>query len=300
MYLSPDDAKSDVILVFAVLLFGGLARTIVAQLPLYPRQGVLALVFELAWIVALTAAMPWWLSRYRGDGLRAFGLEGDRNAMASGIVLAAPIVVVSVITMMINGRSFTSALLGGVGSILNASGPDTGLLVAVQIIYVALTTLGATLVVSFLAIRSRDAFPRSPDTSLTELLRTYGLGAAAVALVIGALRSLGPLVSIVAVLLHVAAVAATVLIADRKLPARAAVSRAAVVGPAIMVLVIHIFAFGGLFRGDLPGGLYAGSLAASIAIVISVLVQLKGVAWAIVPMLVAAHWWNGPFSPLVF
>src|SRR5690625_767759 len=126
MYLSSDDARSDVILVFAVLLFGGLARTIVAQLPLYPRQGVLAVVFELAWIVALSAAMPWWLSRYRGDRLRAFGLDGDRSAIASGIVLAAPIVVVSVTATLMSGRSITSALLGGVGSILDELGRAAG------------------------------------------------------------------------------------------------------------------------------------------------------------------------------
>ncbi len=300
MYLSPDDAKSDVILAAAVLIFGGLARTIVAQLPLYPQQGVFALVFELAWIAVLTAAMPWWLSRYRGDGIRAFGLDGDRGALSGGLLLAAPIVVVSISAALINGRSITSALLGDLGGILGSQAPGMGLFAAAQVGYVILATLGATLVVSFLAIRSRDAFPRSPETSLTELVRTFGLGAVGVALVIGVLRSISPMFSIVSALLQVAGAAAIVLLADRKLPSRAAVPRATILAPAIIVLVVHIFAFGGLFRGDLAGGLYAGSLGAAVAVVISALVQLKGVAWAIVPMLVAAHWWSGPFSPLAF
>jgi len=300
MYISPDDAKSDVILAGATLLFGGLARTIVAQLPLYPRQGVLALLLDLGWLVLLTAAVPWWLSRYRGDGLAAFGLDGDRSALGGGVLLAVPIIVVSVIATLLMGFGIVTALLGDVGRVLAFADGQVALLASVSVARFVLLTVGATLVVSFLAVRSREAFPRSPDTSLTELVRTFGMGAAGVALIIGLLRSITPTFGIVSVLLHVPAVVAIVLLADRKVPARVAVPRATVIAPAIIVLVVHIFAFGGFFRGDLAAGLYSGALGAAITIAISALAQLRGVAWAIVPLLAAAHWWSGPFSPLPF
>ncbi len=300
MYISPDDAKSDVILAAATLLFGGLARTIVAQLPLYPRQGVLALAFDLVWLVLLTAAVPWWLSRYRGDGLAAFGLDGDRGALGGGVLLATPIIVASVIATFVMGFGITTGLLGDLGRVLVFGEGQVVLLAAASLGRFVLLTAGATLVISFLAVRSREAFPRSPDTSLTELLRTFGMGAAGIALVIGLLRSISPTFGILSVLIQVPAVVAVLLLADRRIPSRVAVPRATIVAPAIVVLVVHIFAFGGFFRGDLAAGLYAGSLGAAVAIAISALVQLRGVAWAIVPLLAAAHWWSGPFSPLPF
>lgn len=298
MYLSPDDAKSDVILAAAVLVFGGFARAIVLQFPLYPRQGVLAIVLDLVWLLLLTAALPWWLARYRGDGLRAFGLDGDRSALRAGLLLAVPVVFAQVVIAVLGSRTLTGALLGDVGL---TAGPavqsDTVITVALAA-RVLVLTLGATLVISFLAIRSRDAFPRSPDTSLTELVRTFGMGAAGIALVMGLLRSLFGPTSAAYVLLNVGALIAVILIVDRRLPSATMVPRATLVAPALVVLVVHIFASGGFFRGDLPAGIFAGAMGAGTAIVVGALVQLRGLAWSIVPLLLAVHWWSGPLSPL--
>jgi hypothetical protein len=295
MYLSPDDAKSDVILAAAVLVFGNLARAIVAQLPLYPRQGVVAVVVELAWVPLLTAAMPWWLSRYRGDGLRAFGLDGDRGGMSAGFVFALPIIAAQLAIGTLFGRPPLGLVLGRLGIALR----DGSLLgIVATAAFIVLLTLGAVLVFSFLAVRSREGFPRSPDTSLTQLVRTFGIGAAGVALVLGLLRSIGPGVSTIEVLIFVVALVAVVLLADRKLPTNVSVPRATVLTPAIVVIVVHVFATGGIFRGDLLLGLYLGALGGGIAIVMAALVQLRGLAWSIVPLMLAAHWWAGPLSPL--
>lgn len=298
MYISPDDAKSDVILAAATVLFGGFARGLVAQLPLYPRTGVLAVVFDLGWIVALTALVPWLLSRHRGDGLAAFGLEGDRSAITSGIGFALPVIVGQVVLVFVAGGSVLQAVAGRLGSVLGAGAATGGitLLVLLAAEFVVLS-LGAILLISFLAVRGREAFPRSPDTSLTELVRTFGLGAAALALLVGLLRSIGAPATL-PVLINVLVLVAILLLTDRRVPTRLAVPRASVMAPAGIVLLTHIFATGGFFRGDLVSGIYLGALGAGTAIAVAALVQVRAVAWAIVPLLVAVHWWSSLLSPL--
>ncbi len=301
--MSPDDAKSDVILTGATVLFGGFARAIVAQLPLYPRSGVLAVVLDLAWIVALTSLVPWLLSRHRRDGLAAFGLDGERSGMATGIALAVPVVVAQVLTVFLLGGTLAQAIGGRLGGALAGGGAlqSGGITILVlQGLRFVVVSLGAILLVSFLATRSREAFPRSPEMSLTQMVRTFGLGAAAVALLVGAIGSIGSLASFLTVLLNVLALTAVLLLADRRVPGRAAVPRAAVIAPALIVLLVHIFATGGFLGGGLINGLYPGALGAGIAIAVAALVQVRSVAWGIVPLLLVVHWWSGLLSPLAF
>jgi hypothetical protein len=301
--MSPDDAKSDVILAGATVLFGGFARAIVAQLPLYPRSGVLAVVLDLAWIVALTSLVPWLLSRHRRDGLAAFGLDGERSGMATGIALAVPVVVAQMLTVFLLGGTLTQAIGGRLGGALAGGGAlqSGGITILVlQGLRFVVVSLGAILLVSFLATRSREAFPRSPEMSLTQMVRTFGLGAAAVALLVGAIGSIGSLASFLTVLLNVLALTAVLLLADRRVPGRAAVPRAAVIAPALIVLLVHIFATGGFLGGGLINGLYPGALGAGIAIAVAALVQVRSVAWGIVPLLLVVHWWSGLLSPLAF
>jgi len=303
VYISPDDAKSDVILAGATVLFGGLVLAIVAQLPLYPRSGVLAAVLDLIWILALTAVVPWLLSRYRGDGLAAFGLDGDRSAIAGGIPLALPIIAAQVTSVVLLGGSLAQAVggrLGGVlgaGGALQAGGPTFLVLQGARFVVLS---LGAILLTSFLATRSREAFPRSPEMSLTEMVRTFGMGAAALAFLVGVLGTLGSLPAFLRMLVTVAALVAVLLLADRRVPSRVSVPRATIIAPAVIVLLIHIFASGGFLGGGLINGLYPGALGAGIAIAVSALVQVRAVAWSIVPLLLAAHWWPSLLSPLAF
>jgi hypothetical protein len=303
VYISPDDAKSDVILAAATALFGGLIRALVAQLPLYPRSGVLAVVLDLVWILALTAVVPWLLSRYRGDGLAAFGLDGDRSAIAGGIPLALPVIAAQVTLVILLGGSLVQAVGGRIGGVLSAGGalqaggPTFLILQGARFVVLS---LGAILLVSFLATRSREAFPRSPEMSLTEQVRTFGMGAAALSFLVGLLGSLGSIRAFLAMLVTVAALVAVLLLADRRIPARVSVPRATLIAPAVIVLLTHIFAAGGLLGGGLINGIYPGALAAGMTIAVSALVQVRAVAWSIVPLLLAAHWWQSSLSPLAF
>ena len=301
MYISPDDAKSDVILAGATALFGGLVRAIVAQLPLYPRSGVLAVVLDLAWILALTAVVPWLLSRYRGDGPAAFGLDGDRSAIAGGIPLALPVIVAQVTLVVLAGGSLVQAGSGRLGGMLGSGGarqPGGPTFLVLQGARFVVLSLGAILLVSFLATRSREAFPRSPEMSLTAMVRTFGMGAAALALLVGLLGTVGSLRAFLGMLVTVAALVAVLLLADRRIPARHSVPRATIIAPAVIVLLIHVFASGGILGGGLINGIYPGALGAGIAIAVSALVQVRDIAWSIVPLLLAAHWWQSALSPL--
>lgn len=293
MYLSPDDARSDVILAGATVLFGGVARAIAAQLPFYPRSGMVAATLDLAWILVLTGLVPLLLARHRGDGAAAFGLDGPRAALRAGLLVAAPVAVTEGVLSLLRGAP---SVLGRLTVVAVGRSTTTLVIVAAQIV---LLTLGATLLVAFLGHRGRDAFPRSPEMPLTALLRTFGMSAAAGALVLGLARSVGrstaPLV-----LVTVVGLVAVLLLADRLIPHGTRVPRAAVLAPALVVLATHVFATGGLLRGNLVDGLYLGSLAVGTTVAAAALTQVRRLGWAIVPLLAATHWWSSCLSPLTF
>jgi hypothetical protein len=310
VYVSAEDSRSDVILAAATTLFGWFAVSILAQLPLYPRRGLLPLLLQLVWVFVLTGLVPLLLAKHRGDRAAAFGLDAPRAAWRTGLVLALPVVALGVLRQLVLARdldldTLTGALFGRIGGARLASpaiADGTGLFGLATFLQAALflaLTAGALLLVPFLTVRGRDAF-RSPDVSLTELLRTFGVGAAGVALVLGLLRSFVA-ASPVTVLLQVGTLVAVVLLADRLVPGGPSgptTTRAAVLTPVVVVVVAHVLASGGIFRGDLLTGLYTGALGAGMAAVIAVMVETRVRAWAMVPLVVALHWWPSCLSPL--
>lgn len=296
MYLAPDDARSDLVLVGAVLLFGGAARAFVSSATPLPTGGVLAVVVDLVWIVALTALVPVLLARYRGDGPAAFGLEVPRSGAAAGLVLVLPVAALGAVLAVTVLRDPTTALTGQVLAGFGGASLTPLGIVARASAFLAVS-VGSLLMVGFLAVRSREAFPRSPEITLTELTRTFGMGAALAALVLGVGRGLGPGSLVVGVSSAVAA-ALVVLLADRLVPPGLTVPRTTVVAPMLLVAFAHVGLRGGLFRGDLIGGLASGALAASITVVIAALAQTRRGAWAALPLVLAVHWWPTCLSPL--
>lgn len=295
MYISPEDARSDVILAGATTLVGGFAVQLVTRLPVYPQRGVLPLLLDAGWSFALTGLVPLLLARYRGHGAAAFGLDRGRTGWRSGLGVALPVAVLGALFMLDRGGSALSVFLGRLGGPIGAG--NLGF-VAVAVAQLAAFTVGALLLTTFLTVRGRDAF-RTSEVSQTELLRTFGMGAALAGLAIGLLRSLGA-AQLVPTLLPVLALAAMVLIADRLVTHGAVAPRTAVLTPVVVTVVLHVFAAGGLFRGDLVTGLYAGALAAGTVAVVAVLIETRWRAWAVVPLMVALHWWPTCLSPLAF
>jgi len=304
VFIEADDAKTDVILAAAVAVIGPSLVGFVSRLPLLPRTGVLALLIDLLWLAAVTLLVPVLLARYRGDGAAAFGFRsagghlgvaGSSQPTTSAALLVLPVAVAGATTVLLAGGGPLGAALGSLGSSL-ARGADVGL-VGVVALRVVVLTVGAVVLIGFLSVRSRDGFPRSPDTSLTELVRTFGLGAAAVALVTGLVR-VATGAPVLVLVLNLLAMVAVLLLVDRLVPTGVSVPRTTVVAPLLLVVLIQTFAAGGLLGGGLLLGVHRGALAAGVTIAIAATAATRrGVALA-VPMVLAVHWWPTCLSPL--
>jgi len=304
VYIEPDDAKTDVILAAAVAVIGPSVVGFVSRLPLVPRTGALGVLVGFVFVLAITALVPVLLARHRGDGLEALGLResggslnavGSSNATAGSLMMILPVAVAGAGTVLLLGGSGSGAVLGRVGMAIGRV-PD---LVAVGLTALRLVVLSvATLVLTgFLSVRSRDGFPRSPDTSLVELVRTFGLGAVGVALVTGLIRAVtGGSGSIM--VLNVLALVAVLLVVDRLVPAGITVPRTRIVAPLLIIVILQTFSAGGIFGGGLLLGLHRGALAAGVVIAVAATAATRRGAVLAVPLIIAVHWWPTCLSPL--
>ncbi len=275
-----DEARSDVALTIAMLVFGPLLLG-----GLRGGSGTLGVLLDITVVLALTALVPLLLARSRaGSGgggrvIRTLALDGPPAGVTSGLPLIIPIAAAGFIAMLTAGAAPSAALLG------RLSGDP------LQYVQVLALTAGSTVLVVFLVLRGAAAFPRSPEWSLRRLVRTIGMGAAALALVAGLLRvPLGA--SPTRVVVNAAALAALVLIADRTLVARETVPRLALLLPAGLALYLHITTFG------LSVGLQAGALAAGTTVVIGAAALGARGTWAALPLVLAVHLWPTCLSPL--
>lgn len=303
MFLSTEDARSDVILAGAAAVFGGVLIQLLLQTPGIPRGATTTGAIALVATFALSGLVPYLLARYRQDVPGAFGFVGAGGTWSStALLLAAPLAAVGVARGLLIDGSPVTAALGRVGRALTLSpalGPapvDVAGAVFAGLQVVVLV-LGSSLLIGFLTVRGRDAF-RTDERSAVELVRTIGGGALGVALLVGLLTAVGGRISFGAVLLNVAAGALLLAVVDRTMPARAVVTRPAVLTPVVLVVVAHVFDSGGIFRGGLTFGLYAGGLAAATVVAMAVALEQRRQAAALLPLLVAVHWWPSCLSPL--
>jgi hypothetical protein len=293
--IGPDEARSDVILAAAAAVLGTFLIGLVTQLPLYPRSGILGALVAVFWVFALTGLVPLLLARYRGDGMKAFGLQAPRAAWRRGLGLVAPVAAMGVLQALLVAGDPMGAALGRIGRALRSPVAAAPVYSALELVALV---VGALMLTTFLAVRGREGF-KPVDLSLTQALRTFGMGCAGVALIGGLLRSLGPEVRVGGVLLEVTALVVVILLADRLVPLGPTVPRGAILAPLVVIAVAHLFALGGgLLFGNPLIGLHAGGLGAGTAVVIAVLVSSRNMAWAVVPLLIAVHWWPTCLSPV--
>jgi hypothetical protein len=304
MYLSADDARSDVILAGAATAFGGILLQLLLSAPGVPTGGIFGEIVTLLGWFALSGLVPLLLARYRDDVPGAFALGGPaRVPIGPAALLALPAALLGVARGLLVDGSLVTAALGRVGRALVAS-PTVGGVPAdvagavLTAVGVLVLTVGSLLLVAFVSVRGRDAF-RSDDRRASQLLRTLGLSAVALAFVAGSARALAGSGGFGALALNVVAAAAIVLLVDR-LTGAASVTRPAVLTPAVLVLVAHVLAAGGLFRGDLFLGLTTGGLGAATTIAAAVAISQRRTAAVVVPLLLAVHWWPTCLSPLPF
>jgi hypothetical protein len=275
-----DEARSDIALTIAALVLGPLLLG-----GLRGGTGTAGVLLDLTVVLALTALVPVLLIRGRAGGggggtlPRTLGLDAPPQGAVTGLVLALPVAATGALSMMTAGTGAGAAVLG------RLSGAP------LQVVQVTVLSVGSFVLVVFLARRGAEAFPRSPEWALRRLLRTLGMGAAALALVAGLLRvPLGA--DATRVVANAAALAAVVLLADRMLGARRAVPRLALLLPAGLTLYLHLTAFG------FAVGLQAGALAAGTVVVMGALALSHRGAWQAVPLVVATHLWPTCLTPL--
>lgn len=303
MYLSPDEARSDVILAGAATVFGGVLLALLLTAPGVPQRGLGADLIQLVSLFVLSGLTPYLLARYRDDVPGAFGLAAGRPIpWGPALLLAAPVVVLGVLRGLIVTGTFGPGVLGRPGRALGSPVVGTGgvdvLGLVLEVVAIGVLTIGTLILIGFLVVRGRDAF-RDDERSSTELLRTFGVAAAGAAILFGGLRSLrGGEFRFLPLLVDVLALGAIILIADRMIPYGAVVTRPAVLTPVALVLVAHVLAAGGLFRGDLLLGLTTGSLAAGVVLVLATVAEHHRTTAVLVPLLLAVHWWPTCLSPL--
>lgn len=274
-----DEARSDVALTVAMLVFGPLLLG-----GLRGGSGTVAVLVDLAVVLALTALVPLLLirSRARSGGRSltgALALDGPPQGLTAGLPLAATVGAAGATTMLTAGATPGAALLG------RLSGAP------LQSLQVVALSAGAFVFLTFVVLRGADAFPRSPEWALRRLLRTVGMGAAGLALIAGLLRV--PLGADPArVVINAAALAVVVLLTDRLLTTRRAVPRLALLLPAGLTLYLHITAFG------FGVGIQAGALAAGMTTVVGALALSARGAWPAIPLLLATALWPTCLTPL--
>jgi len=277
-----DEARSDIALTVAALVFGPLLLG-----SFRGSTGRLGVLVDLAVILALTALVPLLLARSRAGRdvraslaiPRALALEPSPAGVTIGLPLVVPVAIAGSVAMLTAGATPTAALLG------RLSGDP------LQVAQVAALTVGAAVHVVFVVLRGTAAFPGSPEWPLRRLVRTVGMGAAAVALLSGLLRVPSG-ASPIRVITNALALALLVLLADRTLVARRSVPRLALLLPAGLALYLHLSAFG------LSVGLHAGALAAGVTVIIGATALGPNGAWPALPLLVTIHLWPTCLSPL--
>jgi len=303
MSLSTDAARSDFILAAALLVIGPLALTIVAApVEVLTDTAITSNPWVILGLILVVAvAFPRWLTIVRGDGLSGFSLDGEPSMLGPGLVLAVPILAAYVATQWaplgpdVAPLGPVDALLGRLSPTVVPS-PTVSESVSVGLvdrIFQASTIFvlfaASAALWSFMVGRARRGFD-SPDRSVTQALRTYGMISAGLALVIGGLWSLvsdfgRPIV----VLANVAALVAVILLADRMIGAAPTTTRATFIGPVIILAYLQIQ--GGSL--DLAFNAYAAALSAGHLVAFGALIQARKTAWAALPMLLATAWIPG-------
>lgn len=287
MWTDPEEARSDFILAAAATLFGPLLLSFIQDLAPGLFSGTFGNLVGLTLFFAYTGLVPLLLARYREEGMEAFGLDEGRDGLVPGLLIAAPIVLVSIALQLALTGSPIDAVLGTLSGL--TVGPINALLTLLRAVVVSAAVV---LLYTFLVTKARHAFARN-DVPQVEMLRTFGMAAAAGGLVVGLLLLVRG-GSFMRVLLDAVTLAAVVLVTDRFVTPQGRTTRAAVLAPAIVALIVKIELFGGEFLISLRGAL----LGAGLIVVVAVLVETRQYAWAVVPALVATVLWVTPLIPL--
>jgi hypothetical protein len=298
-----DDARSDFVLAAASAYLIPQLGGLLPRLPLYDTLPYLVRVFvQLGLIGAGLMLVPVIIMRFREQGAAGCDLvAGNSAAIRKGLVIALPIAALGVIRgySLLGGGS---ALLGEAAIPLGGNPAVTGFDIQEMIFRISrlvVVSVGAVVFSGFLINRARSAF-RPVEISAVEALRTYGMGATGISLVLGLLRVVsgrgpGPAVILGSSLV----LAMVVLLADRLVHPGQTATRMGILAPGIATAVLHVLAAGGLFGGgDLLTGLWLASLGGGLMVVAASIAGTKATTMAWVTPVLATLLFRSCIAPV--
>lgn len=287
MWTDPEEARSDFILAAAVTLFGPLILRLLQEVIPGVFVGTFGNLLSLGLFFAYTGLVPLLLARYRDEGIEAFGLDTGREGIGPGVLIALPIVALAIVLQLALSGNVLDSILGTLAGVL--VGPINALLTLLRAVVVSAAVV---LLYTFLTTKARHGFARNEVPQL-EMLRTFGMAAAAGGFLVGLLLLVRG-GSFLRVALDAGTLAVVVLAADRFVDAAGRTTRATILAPAIVALIVKVELFSGSFLLSLRGAL----LGAGLAIVAAVLIETRRYAWAAIPVLVATVLWPTPLIPV--
>ncbi len=289
MWMTRGAALSDVVLAPAGVVMGAGLVGIMQGVPGWPGGDVGQVV---ALVIAILAVVVWptWLARQRGD-TRATGGNLEAGDLSLALVLGLPTIAAGVVAQLVQGLPLNRAIYGQLSQLpVSAFG-------LVRMVLVLVMALGCFLVMVLVARRAPTAFD-GLGMSVTAGMRTYGLGLAGAATILQLLYAIGTNRPAVIGLLIGAALAATVLLVDRQVPAGLTASRGAIIATAVVAFALWMLQGGLLFGGPLLPRLALGATAATLAMCMGTLV-LTGRTWAALFVPVAAAIWLVGILPVI-
>lgn len=298
--MNRDDARSDFVLAAAGAFLLPLVASLIASIPFYPDGGSwFALGLDLLWLASFTMLVPWVIARHREQGAAAFDLTGKQDAIRRGTIIALPIVLFGTLRAYSQLGSPSAAL--GLYALPLGGDPTIGEFdlfeFVARILGRTVVIVGSVVFAGFLINRARDAFAEV-DIPVVEALRTFGMGAAAASLLMGLLLLLRQSIGLTLWLGSTAVLVLLVLLADRLVYANMSTTRAAILAPGIVTVVLHVFSFGGLFRGDLAAALWFSSLGFGLMVVAACLAGTRATKLAWVMPVAATGLWPTCLSPI--
>lgn len=273
MYASPEDARSDLLLAGAVFIFGPIVLTLLLTIVPLTRLPGVGEVMSILTPVLLTIAVPVALVRYRGESWADFGLAPGRASLGAGAVLAAPIVLASLLSATVSGNP-----LGGLPVItLPTLGLDGVLTLTARVV----TWFGLALLATYVATKAREAF-RSDVATVPEGMARIGR---VVAIVAGAAALLRFATSgTIASLLLPAGVAVTVYLVWRGVNRPTATGFAVLLAPTVLLALGSFFISFSFTR--LIEGAWTGALVAALGLAMAGTKESRGSAWPAVALAV--------------
>ena len=270
MYVSPEDARSDLLLAAAVFVFGPvLLSLLLTVIPLTRIPGV-SQVLPVIVPALVTAAVPIAMMRYRGEGWATFGLGGPRTGLGWGALLALPIVVASILSVVALGLAPTNALpaarVGQAGWLLT-------------VLSRLATWLGLAILTAYVTTKARDAFRMDFSTIPENMLRIARILAIVVAVAAGLRLATTLAVSSIALPLGVAL---TVYLVWRSVQGPTSTGFAVLLAPTVLLAVgSFLLSFQ---AARLIEGVWTGAMIAGLGLAMGVIRESRGSAWPLIGM----------------